>query len=196
MVAWQLGTESGNAIADVLFGEYNPSGKLPVSFPRAVGQEPLYYNQKNTGRPYSEDHVTYSAYTDERNDALYPFGFGLSYTDFEYGDLQLSSEEMDADGNLEVSIELTNTGTKKGKEVVQLYIRDLVASTTRPVKELKGFELVELEPGASKMVNFTISPELLEFYNAEKEWTAEPGEFQVMIGGNSRDLKTAKFELK
>ena len=136
-LAWQLGSESGNAIADVLFGKYNPSGKLPVSFPRAVGQEPLYYNQKNTGRPSSEEHVTYSAYTDEKKDALYPFGFGLSYTDFEYGDLSLSSEEMEAGGSIQASVELTNNGDVEGKEIVQLYIRDLVASTTRPAKDHK-----------------------------------------------------------
>ncbi len=193
--AWQLGTESGNAIADVLFGKYNPSGKLPVSFPRAVGQEPLYYNQKNTGRPSNPTHVTYSAYTDERNDALYPFGFGLSYSSFEYGNLQLSSEEMDAENELTVTIPLKNTEKVKGKEVVQLYLRDMVASTTRPVKELKAFDLVELEPGEIKEVSFTITDEMLQFYNADREWTSEEGEFEVMVGGNSRDLKKAKFYL-
>ncbi|HEY9184770.1 MAG TPA: beta-glucosidase BglX [Salegentibacter sp.] len=195
-VAWQLGTESGNAIADVLFGKYNPSAKLPVSFPRAVGQEPLYYNQKNTGRPSSEEHVTYSAYTDERKDALYPFGFGLSYTDFEYGKLSLSSEEMETGGSIEVSVELTNTGDVEGKEIVQLYIHDLVASTTRPVKELKAFEAVTLAPGESKSVNFTIDEEMLKFYNVNKRWEAEAGEFEVFVGGNSRDLQKAEFILK
>lgn len=195
VVAWQLGTESGNAIADVLFGKYNPSAKLPVSFPRAVGQEPLYYNQKNTGRPSNPTDVTYSAYTDEEKTALYPFGYGLSYTIFEYGDLELSSEEMNLQESLTVTVPVTNTGKKAGKEVVQLYLRDMVASTTRPVKELKGFELVELQPGETKQVSFTISNELLKFYNANKEWAAEPGEFQVMIGGNSRDLKTESFRL-
>ncbi len=196
LVAWQLGTESGNAIADVLFGNYNPSGKLPVSFPRAVGQEPLYYNQKNTGRPYSAEHVTYSAYTDERNDALYPFGFGLSYTTFEYGEPKLSATEMTEDGKLEVSVNLKNTGKVKGREVVQLYIRDLIASTTRPVKELKGFQLVDLEPGESKSVTFTIEETMLQFYNANRKWEAEAGEFEVMTGGNSRDLKKTTFTLK
>ncbi|WP_081212018.1 beta-glucosidase BglX [Salegentibacter sediminis] len=195
-VAWQLGSESGNAIADVLFGKYNPSGKLPVSFPRAVGQEPLYYNQKNTGRPSSEEHVTYSAYTDERNDALYPFGFGLSYTDFEYGALELSSEEMEMNGSIRASINLTNTGDVEGKEIVQLYIRDLVASTTRPVKELKGFEAVTLAPGESKRIDFTIDEEMLKFYNANDKWEAEAGDFEVLIGGNSRDLQKAGFTLK
>ncbi|MEG9327333.1 beta-glucosidase BglX [Salinimicrobium catena] len=191
--AWQLGSESGNAIADVLFGKYNPSGKLPVSFPRAVGQEPLYYNQKNTGRPFNPEHVTYSAYTDVEKDALYPFGFGLSYTTFEYGDLELSSEEMDADSELTVTVPVKNTGKVIGKEVVQLYLRDLVASTTRPVKELKAFELVELQPGETKEVKFTITEEMLQFYNADKEWASEEGEFQVMVGGNSRDLKVESF---
>ena len=193
--AWQLGSESGNAIADVLFGKYNPSGKLPVSFPRAVGQEPLYYNQKNTGRPFSPNSVTYSAYTDEKKDALYPFGFGLSYTDFEYGDLQLSAGEMTPNGTIEVSFQLTNAGDVEGKEVVQLYLRDLVASTTRPVKELKAFQLVTLAPGESKKVTFEISEEMLQFYNAERKWDSEAGEFHVMIGGNSRDLKMASFTL-
>ncbi|MCY2685561.1 beta-glucosidase BglX [Salinimicrobium sp. TH3] len=195
VVAWQLGTESGNAIADVLFGKYNPSGKLPVSFPRAVGQEPLYYNQKMTGRPTNPTDVTYSAYTDEEKTALYPFGYGLSYTTFKYGDIKLSSNEMTQDGSIQVTVPLTNAGSKAGKEVVQLYLRDLVASTTRPVKELKGFELVELQPGETKEITFTITNDLLEFYNAEKKWTSEPGEFQVMIGGNSMDLKTDSFQL-
>ncbi len=196
VVAWQLGTESGNAIADVLFGKYNPSGKLPVSFPRAVGQEPLYYNQKMTGRPTNPTDVTYSAYTDEEKTALYPFGYGLSYTTFKYGDLSLSSNEMTQQGSIEVTVPVTNAGSIAGKEVVQLYLRDLVASTTRPVKELKGFELVQLQPGETKQVTFEITNDLLEFYNAERKWTSEPGKFQVMVGGNSADLKVESFELK
>ncbi|MDX1601482.1 MAG: beta-glucosidase BglX [Salinimicrobium sediminis] len=196
VVAWQLGTESGNAIADVLFGKYNPSGKLPVSFPRAVGQEPLYYNQKMTGRPTNPTDVTYSAYTDEEKTALYPFGYGLSYTTFKYGDLSLSSKEMTQQGSIKVTVPVTNAGSIAGKEVVQLYLRDLVASTTRPVKELKGFELVQLQPGETKQVTFEITNDLLEFYNAERKWTSEPGKFQVMVGGNSTDLKVESFELK
>ncbi|SOC79592.1 beta-glucosidase [Salinimicrobium sediminis] len=196
VVAWQLGTESGNAIADVLFGKYNPSGKLPVSFPRAVGQEPLYYNQKMTGRPTNPTDVTYSAYTDEEKTALYPFGYGLSYTIFKYGDLSLSSKEMTQQGSIKVTVPVTNAGSIAGKEVVQLYLRDLVASTTRPVKELKGFELVQLQPGETKQVTFEITNDLLEFYNAERKWTSEPGKFQVMVGGNSADLKVESFELK
>ncbi|MGW1454413.1 beta-glucosidase BglX [Salegentibacter agarivorans] len=194
--AWQLGSESGNAIADVLLGDYNPSGKLPVSFPRAVGQEPLYYNQKSTGRPSNPEHVTYSGYTDEKKDALYPFGFGLSYTNFEYGDLQISSEEMEVEGTIQASITLKNDGDVEGKEIVQLYLRDLVASTTRPVKELKGFEAVQLAPGETKTVTFEINEEMLQFYNANRKWESEAGEFEVFIGGNSRDLQKATFSLK
>lgn len=194
--AWLLGSESGNAIADVLFGKYNPSGKLPVSFPRAVGQEPLYYNQKNTGRPANPVEVTYSGYQDVQKDALYPFGFGLSYTTFEYGDLKLSSDEMDQNGEIIASIALTNTGEVAGKEVVQLYLRDMVASTTRPIKELKAFEMVELNPGETKEISFNITNEMLEFYNADKKWTSEEGVFKIMVGGNSRDLQEAEFYLK
>ncbi|MBI6116162.1 beta-glucosidase BglX [Salegentibacter maritimus] len=194
--AWQLGSESGNAIADVLLGDYNPSGKLPVSFPRAVGQEPLYYNQKNTGRPSNPTHVTYSGYTDEKKDALYPFGFGLSYTSFEYGNLSISEEELTPGNPIEVSFSLKNTGEREGKEIAQLYIRDLVASTTRPVKELKGFKMVKLAPGESKTVTFQINGAMLQFYSANKKWEAEAGEFEVMVGGNSRDLQKVKFSLK
>lgn len=194
--AWQLGSESGNAIADVLLGKYNPSGKLPVSFPRSVGQEPLYYNHKNTGRPFNEEHVTYTHYTDIEKGALYPFGFGLSYTDFTYGDLSLSAKEMSESETIEVNIALTNSGKVRGREVVQLYIRDLVASTTRPVKELKGFKLISLDPGETKIVSFTIDQEMLEFYSAREVWESEPGKFKIFVGGNSRDVKSAGFTLK
>ncbi len=196
VIAWQLGSESGNAIADVLFGNYNPSGKLPVSFPRLVGQEPLYYNQKNTGRPSNDQHVTYSHYTDVKKDALYPFGFGLSYTQFEYGDLSLSEAEMTSEGNIQATITLKNTGKVKGKEVVQLYLQDIIASRTRPVKELKGFQLVELEPGETRNITFTITPKMLEFYTANRVWEAEDGDFNIFVGGNSRDLNTANFSFK
>ena len=194
--AWLLGSESGNAIADVLFGKYNPSGKLPVSFPRAVGQEPLYYNLKNTGRPSNPTDVTYSNYRDVSKEALYPFGYGLSYTSFEYGELQLSSEEMTKDGEINLSVSITNTGKIAGKEVVQLYLRDLVASSTRPVKELKAFKMVQLAPGETKSLTFTVDNEMLEFYTASKEWASEEGEFELMIGGNSRDVKSKSFVLK
>ena len=191
--AWQLGSESGNAIADVLLGNYNPSGKLPVSFPRAVGQEPLYYNRMNTGRPSNDLHVTYSHYTDIQNGPLYPFGFGLSYTTFDYGDISLSSEEFNAGGAITLSVPVTNSGKVKGKEVVQLYLHDLVASIARPIKELKGFEMIELEAGETKNVEFTIDEEMLEFYTALGNWEAEAGEFELMVGGNSEELKTVKF---
>ena len=194
--AWLLGSESGNAIADVLFGKYNPSGKLPVSFPRAVGQEPLYYNQKNTGRPSNPSDVTYSDYRDVSKTALYPFGYGLSYTSFNFGKPLLSAKEMTSEGTIEVTVPVTNTGKVEGKEVVQLYLRDLVASTTRPVKELKAFELIHLQPGETKEVKFTIADEMLQFYNADKKWTSEEGEFEIMVGGNSRDVQKENFFLK
>ncbi|TRO67524.1 beta-glucosidase BglX [Christiangramia sabulilitoris] len=194
--AWQLGTESGNAIADVLTGDYNPSGKLPVSFPRAVGQEPLYYNRMNTGRPSNDQHVTYSHYTDITNGPLYPFGYGLSYTTFDYGDVSLSASELSSGGLLTLSVPVTNSGSVKGKEVVQLYMHDLVASVARPIKELKGFELVELNPGETKTVEFSIDEEMLKFYTASGKWEAEPGEFELMVGGNSVDVKTVKFDYK
>jgi beta-glucosidase len=196
VVAWQLGTESGNAIADVLFGKYNPSGKLPVSFPRLVGQEPLYYNQKNTGRPSNDQHVTYSHFTDVKKDALYPFGFGLSYTQFEYGAIQLSGNVINADQNIEASITIKNSGKVKGKEVVQLYLQDVIGSRTRPVKELKGFQLIELEPGESQTVNFPITSKMLEFYSANRIWEVEEGDFNIFIGGDSRELKFGKFTFK
>ncbi|RXG15924.1 beta-glucosidase [Leeuwenhoekiella aestuarii] len=192
---WFLGSEAGNAIADVLFGDYNPSGKLPVSFPRNVGQEPLYYNQKNTGRP-SSTMVTYSGYQDGSREALFPFGYGLSYTTFEYGKLQLSASEFSGDSWIELSVNITNTGNVAGKETVQLYIHDLVASRTRPVKELRDFRQVTLEPGETQTVSFTISPKTLAFYTANKVWEAEAGEFDVMIGGNSVDLQKATFQYK
>ncbi len=191
--AWQLGSESGNAIADVLTGKYNPSGKLPVSFPRAVGQEPLYYNHLNTGRPSNDMHVTYSHYTDIKNGPLYPFGYGLSYSDFEYGTPELSGNEMQQGGTLTLSVPVKNTGSVKGKETVQLYLHDLVASAARPIKELKGFQQVELLPGEEKTVEFSIDEEMLKFYTPAHKWEAEEGEFELMVGGNSSDVQTVKF---
>ena len=188
---WHLGSQAGNAIADVLFGDYNPSGKLPVSFPYNVGQEPLYYNQKNTGRPYSAEHVTYSGYTDAPKTALYPFGYGLSYTTFEYKNLKLDSSEIKKDGSVNASVEVTNTGNIDGEEVVQLYIHDLVASLSRPIKELKGFEKVMLKAGETKTINFTIDSKILQFYTVNKKWDVEPGDFEVFVGGDSStSLKT------
>ena len=194
--AWQLGSESGNAIADVLLGKYNPSGKLPVSFPRAVGQEPLYYNYKNTGRPYSEQHVTYSHYTDIENGPLFPFGYGLSYTAFEYAKPTLSSATLTSGETATLSVAVTNSGDTKGKEVVQLYVRDMVASTSRPVKELKGFEMIELEAGETKTIDFEISEEMLQFYTAQEKWEAEEGEFRLMVGTNSEELQTVTLNFQ
>jgi beta-glucosidase len=194
--AWHLGSESGNAIADVLFGDYNPSGKLPVSFPRAVGQCPIYYNHKNTGRPADSGSVFWSHYTDESNEPLFPFGYGLSYTSFAYSDLKLSSKEISANDQLKVSVKLENTGKYAGTEIVQFYIRDLYGSVTRPVKELKGFKKVSLNPGESQVVEFELSAKDLAFYNADGVWQAEPGDFYLWIGTNSEEGLQGEFFLK
>ncbi len=192
---WHLGSQSGYAIADVLFGDYNPSGKLPVSFPHNVGQEPLYYNQKNTGRPMSTQ-VTYSGYNDAPKEALYPFGHGLSYTSFAYDKISLDKSEMAKDGEIKVSVNITNNGLTDGEEVVQLYIRDLVGSLTRPIKELKGFQKIMLKKGESKTVNFTINAETLQFYTVNKKWEIESGDFNVWIGGSSTTDNKAEFTVK
>ncbi|WP_121364770.1 beta-glucosidase BglX [Flavobacterium limicola] len=184
---WHLGTQSGNAIAQVLYGDYNPSGKLPMTFPRNVGQIPIYYNYKNTGRPVMNEpeSVFWSHYIDEKNTPLYPFGHGLSYSKFEYSDLQVSSKTFAENGKIEVSVNLKNTGKVNGKEVVQLYIRDLIGSITRPVKELKGFEMIELQPNETKKVVFTIDEKTIEYFTANRKWEAEAGDFKVFIGGSS-----------
>ena len=184
---WHLGTQSGNAIAQVLYGDYNPSGKLPMTFPRNVGQIPIYYNYKNTGRPVMNEpeSVFWSHYIDEKNTPLYPFGHGLSYSKFEYSDLQISSKTFAKNGKIEVSVNLKNTGKVAGKEVVQLYIRDLIGSITRPVKELKGFEMIELQPNETKKVVFTIDEKTIEYFTANRKWEAEAGDFKVFIGGSS-----------
>lgn len=196
---WHLGSEAGNAIADVLFGDYNPSGKLPVSFPRNVGQCPIYYNHKNGGRPATNPHdagmVFWSHYTDSPNTPLYPFGYGLSYTTFEYSDLSLSSSEMNQAGEIVASIKVKNTGNVDGQETVQLYIRDYVGSVTRPVKELKGFEKITLKPREEKVVQFTINNETLSYYRADLSFGSEPGQFALMIGGNSQKILTTDFRL-
>ena len=186
--AWHLGTESGNAIAQVLYGDYNPGGKLPMSFPRHVGQVPLYYNHKQTGRPTTDDRdqVFWSHYTDEANTALFPFGYGLSYTTFSYRDLRLDRESFGKGEQLTASVEVKNTGSRAGREVVQWYLRDLFGSLTRPVRELKGFEVVDLEPGASRRITFTIGENQLAYWTANGCWEAEPGDFHVFVGGNSR----------
>ncbi|MCT3845177.1 beta-glucosidase BglX [Elizabethkingia anophelis] len=198
--AWFAGSEAGYAIADVLYGKVNPSGKLPMTFPRSVGQVPIYYNAKNTGRPLSDDKSDKcefekfrSNYIDECNTPLFPFGFGLSYTSFGYSDVELSKTQLSGNDQLTASITLTNNGKYDGNEVVQLYIRDMVGSVTRPVKELKGFQKVFLKAGESKKVSFTITPEDLKFYNSELKYDWEAGEFDIMIGTNSHDVKHAKI---
>ena len=193
--AWHLGTMAGQAIAEVLFGVHNPSGKLTTTFPRSVGQIPIYYSMKNTGRPFNADNKYTSKYLDESNEPLYPFGYGLSYTTFEYSDLQLSAKQITMKNPLTVTITIKNSGTREGTEVVQLYVRDLVGSVTRPVKELKGFNKVTLKPNESKTIEFTLSPDELAFYTKEMIYKTEPGEFGVYVGGNSVDVKTASFTL-
>lgn len=191
--AWHGGTQAGNAVADVLFGDTNPSGKLTATFPRSVGQIPIYYNHKNTGRPASPGNKFSSKYIDSPNEPLYPFGYGLSYSTFEYGDISLSKTELKGEEKLTVTVSIKNTGKFKGEEVVQLYISDPVASVSRAVKELKGFQKIMIAPGETKDVRFTVSTEQLKFYNSNLEYNWEPGQFEVQIGGNSRDVKKAKF---
>jgi len=184
--AWQLGTQSGNAIAQVLYGDYNPSGKLPMSFPRNVAQLPIYYNHKNTGRPGpGGESVFWSHYGDAENSPLYAFGYGLSYSRFEYSNLKLSSNSFSGNQKITVTVDLKNTGKVEGKEVVQMYIRDLFGSSTRPVRELKGFEMVTLAPNQTKTVSFEIDSKLISFYTAKNKWEAEAGDFKVFVGGNS-----------
>jgi beta-glucosidase len=184
---WFAGTQAGNAIADVLFGDVNPGGKLPVTFPRAVGQEPLYYNHLNTGRPPDANNKYTSKYLDVSWTPLYPFGYGLSYTQFRLQNLQLNAKSIRPDGRVTVSVEVENVGQRVGDEVVQLYIRDVAASVTRPVRELKGFQRVTLHPGEKRRLEFTLTPELLGFYNRDMRFLVEPGEFKVMMGTSSAD---------
>lgn len=194
---WFAGSEAGDAIADVLFGEVNPSGKLTMTFPQTTGQIPIYYNHKNTGRPLPEGawfEKFRSNYLDVTNEPLYPFGYGLSYTSFSYGDIKLSSEQLEGDQKLNASVELSNTGDFDGAEVVQLYIRDVVASITRPMRELKGFQKVTLKAGETKTISFEISTEDLKFYNYDIDYVWEPGEFEIMIGGNSSEVKVASVK--
>lgn len=196
---WFGGCESADAICDVLFGDKVPSGKLSATMPKSVGQIPLYYNHLNTGRPLEEGKwftKFRSNYLDIDNDPLFPFGYGLSYTTFQYGKPSLSSANMTTGGSIKLSVDITNTGNYDGDEVVQLYIRDLVGSVSRPVKELKGFERIRLKKGESKTVTFTITPDDLKFYNQELEYKNEPGDFEIMVGPNSKDVQTLKFTLK
>ncbi|HLG38194.1 MAG TPA: glycoside hydrolase family 3 C-terminal domain-containing protein, partial [Chitinophagaceae bacterium] len=191
LYTWWLGTKAGDAIADVLFGDYNPSGKLPISFPRTEGQIPIYYNHYNTGRPATSDSDRFyrSAYLDLSIYPKYEFGYGLSYTTFQYSDLHLSKKKMKAGEKIDVTMSLTNTGKYEGEEVVQLYIRDKVGSVVRPVKELKDFYKVKLKPGEKKVIRFTIDKEKLSFFNDKLQWVAEPGEFDLMIGSSSEDIR-------
>ncbi len=191
--AWQLGSQSGHAIAQVLYGDYNPSGKLPMSFPRSVGQVPIFYNKYNTGRPVKEHGVYWSHYTDESNEPLYPFGFGLSYTTFSYSGLKIDTNDQK---NIKVSATIKNTGKTKGEEVIQLYIRDRVASVVRPIKELKGFEKIELVPGESRTITFNLTDKELGFYNNDGKYIVEPGEFDLMIGTSSKEGLKSSFLLK
>lgn len=199
---WYGGTEAAYSIADVLFGDVNPSGKLAMTFPKNVGQIPIYYDHKNTGRPLGGPDGTdkwfikfRSNYLDVDNDPVYPFGYGLSYTTFEYGPVSLSAPSMKAGEKLVASVEVKNTGAVAGKEIVQMYIKDVKASSSRPVRELKGFEKVLLQPGESKTVSFEIDLEALSFWNQQMEYGAEPGEFKVFIGGDSNTSNEATFEL-
>lgn len=193
--SWFLGVQSGNAIADVLFGDYDPSGKLPVSFPRTVGQIPVYYNYKSTGRPTSSSNRFTSKYIDAPSTPLYPFGYGLSYTTFSYKDLILSSKKITTDGIVRVTVNVTNSGTRDGEEVVQMYIRDETGSVTRPVKELRGFKKITLKAGETKRVEFTLNPNDLAMWNREMKWVVEPGSFKVFVGTNSAENLEDEFEV-
>ena len=199
LCTWALGDQAGHAIADILFGDVSPSAKLTTSFPRSVGQCPIYYNHMNTGRPWPDD-KTYqkftSCYIDVLNSPLYPFGYGLSYTTFSYGKMRLDHNTMSEDGEIKVSVDVTNSGSMDADEVVQLYIRDLVASVSRTVKELKDFQRVSLKAGETKTVTFTINAEKLKFYNSNLKWVCEPGNFQVMVGPNCRDVQTETFTME
>jgi beta-glucosidase len=200
MNVWFAGSEAGDAIADVLFGEAAPSGKLTVTMPQAIGQVPMYYNHLNTGRPVPEGAKNYrkyqSNYLELRNDPLYPFGYGLTYTTFNYSDLSLSSAVMAADGSIEASVTVTNTGKRDGDEIVQLYIHQQAASVARPVKELKGFQRIQLKAGEKRKVTFRIGREQLQYYDAEGNSVLEPGVFDVMIGSDSRRVSTATLRVE
>lgn len=197
LYTWWLGTKAGDAIADVLFGDYNPSGKLPMSFPITEGQIPIYYNYFKTGRPATNDSDRFyrSAYTDLSIYPKYEFGYGLSYTTFNYSDIKLSSTSMTQTGKIIAEVTVANTGNYDGEEVVQLYIRDMVGSLVRPVKELKGFQKIFLKKGESKKISFTMTAKELKFYNNELKYIAEPGDFKIFIGGSSRNVKEADFKM-
>jgi beta-glucosidase len=193
---WFLGTEAGHSVADVLFGDYNPSGKITMSFPYAVGQIPVYYNHLNTGRPRNPMSKYTSKYLDIPNTPVYPFGYGLSYTHFTYSDLKVDKKTIRPGDVLHVSVTLTNDGDYDGRETAQLYIRDLVGSVARPVKELRGYQQVFLKKGESRTLHFTVTDDDLKFYDKDMNWTYEPGDFKVFVGGNSRDVLEAGFTLQ
>jgi len=195
---WFLGTQAGNAVADVLFGDYNPSGKLPVSFPQVLGQVPFCYSELNTGRPLAEHPADFfrSRYNDVSNDALFPFGFGLSYTTFEYSNLRLSQGFLTKDGKLQVCVDVRNAGSRSGEEVVQLYIRDYYASVCQPVRLLKGFKKLAIEPGQTQTVTFILAADDLKYHNSKMEWMVESGKFGVFVGGSSRTVLDTSFTLK
>ncbi|MFC2137380.1 glycoside hydrolase family 3 N-terminal domain-containing protein [Bacteroidota bacterium] len=194
--AWHLGHESGNAIADVIFGDYNPSGKLTISFPYSVGQIPVYYNFKTTGRPYQENYRWSTHYIDNPNTALYPFGYGLSYTNFEYSDIILDNNILSKNENITATVTIKNSGPYDGTEIVQLYIQDIKGSVTRPVKELKGFQKIYLKSGEQQKVSFAISEDDLKFYNMDMDYVTENGEFNIFIGTNSRNTQVTSFILE
>lgn len=195
METWLLGTEAGHAIADVLFGDYNPSGKLTMTFPRNVGQIPIYYNHLNTGRPFIKGNKYTTRYVDVPNSSLYPFGYGLSYTQFSYSDLQLNTKNLGWNDTLKVSVNLSNTGDRIGTEVAQLYISDLIASISPPVKQLCGFQKVKLDPGETRTITFYLTREDLSFYNRNMQYIAEPGVFKVFVGGSSDTENAVQFTL-
>jgi len=196
LYTWWLGSEAGNAIADVLFGDYNPCAKLPITFPRSVGQIPVYYSHFNTGRPVNSHDFPNTSYIDLSVDPKYEFGYGLSYSTFLYSDLQISQKKMSIDEKNEVSLTVTNTGKYAGEEIVQLYLRDIVGSLVRPLKELKDFRKISLKAGESKTITFKIDKEKLSFYNQQLQWVAEPGDFDLMIGASSSDIRLKdRFQL-
>jgi beta-glucosidase len=193
---WYAGSQGGNAIADVLFGDYNPSGKLPMTFPRNVGQIPIFYNMKHTGRPLALDNKYTSKYLDVPNSPLFPFGFGLSYTTFKYSPVKVDKTTFSQNEKITVSVTLSNTGNYDGEEVVQLYFRDLVGSVTRPVRELKKFEKVLLQKGASKEITFSLTANDFAFFTQDMTFKAEAGAFEIFVGGDSNTENSVKVTLK
>ncbi len=193
---WQLGTKTSEAVLDVLTGFYNPSGKLVMSFPRNEGQIPIYYNTKNSGRPFDPANKYTSKYIDIPNEPLYPFGFGLSYTEYSYSDIQISADTLTKEQSLIASVRIANTGDVAGDEIVQLYVRDMVGSITRPIMELKAFKKVRIEAGQSIEVKFTITENDLKFYRADLSYDSEPGDFKLMIGAHSANYLTKSFVLR